>query len=147
MDPAYISALAALCGSVIGGFTSLAASWITQNTQARTQQRQADMTQRQQLYKSFMQEAARLYADALMTDKAEPANLVSLYAMMSEMRMVSAPAVVKCADAVVRRIIDTYLDDDKTLRDIRKELDDERFDMLRPFSEECRDDLRHQMWN
>ena len=35
MDPAYISAIAALAGSAIGGLTSLAASWLSQNVQAR----------------------------------------------------------------------------------------------------------------
>jgi len=39
MDTAYFSAIAALSGSVIGGLTSLAASWVTQNAQARMEQR------------------------------------------------------------------------------------------------------------
>jgi hypothetical protein len=146
MDPAYISAIAALSGSVIGGFTSLAASWISQNAQARMQQRLADKTLRQQLYKSFIEEASRLYADALVTDKAEVTNLVSLYAMVSRMRISSEPPVVQCADAVVRRIIETYLAPNQTFRDIRNELDDGRVDVLRPFSEACRQDLREHPW-
>jgi len=145
MDPAYISALAALSGSVIGGCTSLAASWLSQNVQARTQQRLADKTLRQQLYKSFIDEASRLYADALMTDKGALSNLVALYAMVSRMRVLSAPPVVHCADAVVRRIIDTYLEPNKSLRDLRDSLDDDRIDMLRPFSEACREDLGDQL--
>jgi hypothetical protein len=35
MDPAYLSALAALAGSTIGGLTSLTASWLTQHVQFR----------------------------------------------------------------------------------------------------------------
>ena len=38
MNAAYISALAALAGSVIGGLTSLLTSWLTQRTQARAQE-------------------------------------------------------------------------------------------------------------
>ena len=34
MNPAYISALAALAGSIIGGLTSLATSWISQRSQS-----------------------------------------------------------------------------------------------------------------
>jgi hypothetical protein len=34
MDSAYFSAFAALTGSVIGGLTSLATSWLTEHTQA-----------------------------------------------------------------------------------------------------------------
>src|SRR5215468_6310594 len=35
MDPAYLSAFAALAGSTIGGLTSLTASWLTQHVQFR----------------------------------------------------------------------------------------------------------------
>jgi hypothetical protein len=38
MNPAYISALAALAGSVIGGLTSLATSWLAQRTQVRARE-------------------------------------------------------------------------------------------------------------
>ena len=37
MNPAYISALAALAGSVIGGLTTFAAAWVTQRQQANVQ--------------------------------------------------------------------------------------------------------------
>jgi hypothetical protein len=37
MNIAYLSALAVLAGSIIGGVTSLAASWISQNSQIRAQ--------------------------------------------------------------------------------------------------------------
>jgi len=37
MEPATISALAALAGATIGGVTSFAATWLTQRTQARIQ--------------------------------------------------------------------------------------------------------------
>jgi hypothetical protein len=37
MDPAYISAFTALAGSVVGGLTSLGASWLTQRKQVMAQ--------------------------------------------------------------------------------------------------------------
>jgi hypothetical protein len=64
MDSAYVSAIAALAGSVIGGVTSLAATWLSQNAQARAQQIMNDKSQRQDLYKAFIEEASNLYADA-----------------------------------------------------------------------------------
>jgi len=39
MDSAFISAFAALGGALIGGLTSFATSWLTQQAQAREQQR------------------------------------------------------------------------------------------------------------
>lgn len=142
MDTAYISAIAALSGSVIGGLTSLAASWVTQNAQAQIEQRIQDKTRRQELYKTFIEEASKLYGDALMTDKAEISNLVDLYAMVSRMRILSAPPVVQAADDVVRLIVETYFEPSKTLRELREIMKGGHIDPLRDFSETCRHDLR-----
>jgi hypothetical protein len=141
VDTAYISAIAALSGSVIGGLTSLAASWVTQNAQARIEQRLQDKSRRQELYKKFIEEASKLYGDALMTDKAEISNLVDLYAMVSRMRILSTPAVVQAADDVVRLIVETYFEPNKTLRELREIMRSEHIDPLRTFSETCRNDL------
>ena len=142
MDTAYISAIAALSGSVIGGLTSLAASWLSQSAQARAQQVIQDKSRRQELYKAFIEDASRLYGEALMTDKAEISNLVGLYAMVSRMRIHSAPPVAEAADDVVRLIIQTYFEPNKTLYDVREITKSGHIDPLRTFSEVCRDDLR-----
>ena len=77
-----------------------------------------------------------------MTDKAEITNLVNLYAMISRMRVLSAPSVVHAGDAVVRLIVETYFEPNKTLRELREILRSGHIDPLREFSEACRDDLR-----
>lgn len=141
MDTAYVSALAALSGSVIGGLTSLAASWLTQNVQARTQQLIEDKSRRQKLYKSFVEEASRLYGDALVSDRAEVANLVGLYAMVSRMRILSSSRVVQSAEKVVGAIVETYFSPNKSLRDLRGAINSDDMDLLRHFSEACREDL------
>ena len=71
MDVAYVSALAALAGSAIRGLTSLAASWLTQHVQFSSQQRAVNRNRREELYKNFIEEASRLYADAFAHHKAE----------------------------------------------------------------------------
>ncbi len=43
MDAAYISALAALTGTAIGGLTSFATSWTTQHAQFKAQRIAAEM--------------------------------------------------------------------------------------------------------
>ena len=118
MDPAYLSAFAALAGSTIGGLTSLTASWLTQHVQFSAQQRASDLSRREELYKNFIEEASRWYADAFEHDKAEVANLVNLYALVSRMRVLSSPRIVENADRVVRVIIETYLAPNKTFRDV-----------------------------
>ena len=142
MDAAYLSAAAALSGSVIGGLTSLAASWMSQNAHARAQQAIAERVRRQALYKSFIEEASRLYGKALGTDKGEVTDFVDLYAMVSRMRVLSTPAVVRSAEAIVELIIDTYFEPNKTLRDLRPADGERPLDLLKAFSEVCRDELR-----
>jgi hypothetical protein len=71
MDAAYVSAFAALAGSAIGVLTSLAASWLTQHVQFSAQERAGNRSRREDLYKSFIEEASRWYADAFAHDKAE----------------------------------------------------------------------------
>ena len=142
MEPAYLSAFAALAGSTIGGLTSLAASWLTQHSQFSAQQRAQDLSRRKELYKNFIEEAARWYADAFAHDTAEVANLVNLYALASRMRVLSSPRIVENADRVVRVIIETYLAPNKTFRDVVELLDNDALNPLRAFSDACREELR-----
>ena len=144
MDPAYVTAFAALAGSVIGGLTSLAASWLNQSFDFKVQRLAQDMNQRVELYKNFIEEASRCYADAYEHDKADVSNLVNLYALVSRMRVRSSPNIVEQADRVVRVIIETYLGPNKTLRDVLEILDNDALNPLRESSNACRDELRER---
>jgi len=144
MEPVYFSAFAALAGSLIGGLTSLTASWLTQHVQFQAQQRASDLSRRQELYKAFIEEAARWHADAFAHDTADVANLVNLYALVSRMRVLSSPQIVASADHVIRVIIETYLAPNKTFHDVRDILDNEAMNPLRDFSNACREELQRR---
>src|SRR5215469_4633375 len=101
MDTAYVSAFAALGGSAIGGATSFAAAWITQRQQANVQLLLQEKTRRQDLYKQFIDDASKLYVDSLIHDQTQIPPLVSLYALVNKIRVVSSPGVAKRADKVV----------------------------------------------
>ena len=64
MEAAYIPALAALAGTVIGGLTSFAPSWATLRAPTRAQRRANEADKREGLFGRFLEEAAKLYADA-----------------------------------------------------------------------------------
>ena len=142
MEPAYLSALAALAGSTIGGLTSLTASWLTQHVQFRTQLRTSNLNRREQLYEQFIEEAAKLYTEAYEHNEAATSKLVNLYALASKMRVLSSPRIIENADRVVRVIIETYLAPNKTFRDVVEFLDNDAMDPLRAFSDACREELR-----
>jgi hypothetical protein len=93
MDSATISALAALSGAVIGGVTSFGTSWLSQQTQAKVQARAHKLSQREELYKHFIETASKAHADSLARQAAnigEITQLVDLYALVSMMRVISS---------------------------------------------------------
>ena len=64
MDTAILSASAGLIGSLIGGGSTFAASWVTQHRLLGTQTRMHHIGQRQKLYSEFIIEATRCWAEA-----------------------------------------------------------------------------------
>jgi hypothetical protein len=142
MNPAYLPAVAALAGSAIGGLTSFASAWLTQHRQDRARSLSQDKARRQKLYKQFIDEASKLYADALVHNEAEVSALVSVYALVSRMRVLSSSAVVEKAEAVLRMIVDTYFEPNKTFPELHNLLNTHPMDPLRAFSEECRAELQ-----
>ena len=141
MDAAYVSAFAALLGSIIGGLTSLGASWVSQNAQARTQQVLGDKSRRQEHYRVFIEEAAKLYGDALASQNLDVAKVIGLYAMASRMRVLSSDLVFEHAEKVIQAIVDTYFERNRDVADLRGEMHSHKLDPLRSFSEVAREDL------
>ena len=87
MDTAYISALAALAGTAIGGLTSFATSWTTQQAQARAQRLTAEKEARAALFGRFLDEAAKLYSDALQNRRDDITALIGIYALINRIRL------------------------------------------------------------
>ena len=103
MDVAYLSAASALAGSVVGGLTASLTTWITQRSQARSAYLSREMTRRDELYKDFIVAASRAYGDALVSSEPQIQDLISLYAMVSRMRVQSEAKTVASARARVEK--------------------------------------------
>ena len=145
METAYLSAIAALAGSAVGGLTSLTASLLMQRAQFSSQQLAHDIGRRGDLYKDFIEEASKTFADAIEHDVADASKLVRLYALVSRMRVLSSQVVIDEADRVMKRIVETYQSPNKSLRDlVAHDRESDVLDPLRDFSNACRDELRMQ---
>ena len=142
MDAAYISAFAALAGTAVGGLTSFATSWITQQAQARAQRLAAEREARAALFGRFLDEAAKLYSDALQSRRDDLTGLIGIYALTNRIRLVSSPQVVEAADTVCRIIVDAYLAPNMSMADMRANWIDRHVDPLRDFSEAGRQELQ-----
>ena len=141
MDNSIISVLAALTGAAVGGLTSGIANWINHRSQVRAQWLNHEMNRRQILYKDFIEEASKCYIDALQHNEADIPGLVGLYAKLSRMRVLSSALVVDHAEKVARKVLDTYLEPDKSFFELREMAIDGSMDLLRGFSSACHDEF------
>ena len=141
IDSGYIAALAALGGAALGGLTSFATSWTTLRTQMKAQRRDTSKSSRQKLYKIFIDNVAKIYGDALIHDKLETTGLIDLHALVSQMRIVSSGPVIETAVNVVKVITETYSQPNKSPEEIEAMISNGSVDILRSFSEACRDEL------
>jgi hypothetical protein len=140
MNAAYVSAFAALAGSLIGGLTTFAAAWVTQRQQANVQWLLQEKTRRQELYQQFIEEASKLYVDALFHDQAQIPSLVSLrFDQQNEGRLHPR----RCRTGRQARSNDRrYLFlPNKTLPELRAMTESGALDFLREFSEACHEEL------
>jgi len=145
MDSGYITAFAALGGAALGGLTSFATSWTTLRIQMKSQRSASSKSRRQKLYKAFIDDAARIYGDALIHDKLETTGLIDLHALVSRMRIVSSRPVIETAVNVVKVITETYSQPNKSPEEIEAMISNGSVDILRSFSEACRDEFEQSL--
>jgi hypothetical protein len=142
MHLAHLSGLAAFAGSAVGALISLLSSWLIKTHEARAKRVLEHKFGRQRLYAQFIEETSKLYVDALVRDQAEASAMVSVYALISKMRMASDASVVESAEAVIRTILTTYSRPNKTFPELQNLMLDRGFvDPLLTFSEVSRDEL------
>jgi hypothetical protein len=109
--------------------------------QANAQQRAHDVSIREDLYKEFIEEASKSYADAIQRTEMEAATIVRLYALVNRMRVLSSEPVIEQANSIIRLIMDTYCAPNRTLRDEADRMQTGGLDPLRAFGEACRHEL------
>ena len=143
MEASAISALAALTGTAVGGMTSVAANWLSNRSQIRAQWVQHEKNHRQTLYRDFIDEAAKCYISALQHDQADAdiPSLVGLYAKLGRTRVLSSRPVVHSAEHNAKKIMDTYLEPDRSFVELRDMARTGAIDLLAEFSDACREEF------
>src|ERR1700752_2702862 len=100
MDAAFISAVSALAGSVVGGLTSGLTNWLNQRAQTRAALVTHALSRREDLFRDFMLAASKAYGEAMVSNEPQIPELVELYGMISRMRTMSLARTVACAERV-----------------------------------------------
>ena len=144
MDAGYVTALAGLAGALIGSLANVVTAWATHSSQLRDKQQGADYARKQTLFSDFIAEASRLFADALSNERDDATDLVGLYALVANMRLVAPGRIVTAAEDAMKAIVEAYLAPNRTLREIRALAQEGELDFLSKFGEECRSHLARQ---
>jgi hypothetical protein len=140
MNNAYMSAIAALAGSAVGALASFATTWLTLHSHERAERFAQAMTRREHLYGEFIEEASKLSTDAIIHQLDEPSKFVRLYALVGNLRLCASPEVIVKAEEVMRLILEIYNRPNIDFRNLAAR-DENETDLLREFSEACREDL------
>jgi hypothetical protein len=143
MDVAYISALSALAGSVVGGLTSGMTTWVSNSAQARTARLANDRSRRQDLFRDFIVAASKLYGEALTSSEPPKIDeLVGIYALISRMRVLCTARTVQRADHIMIATVEAFFAANKTVQELHELMKNgSGIDPLREFSEAAREEL------
>ena len=143
MDIAYISALSALAGSVVGGLTAGITTWLNGRSQARASRLVADLARRQELFKDFIVAASKTYAEALVSTEPNIQEAVTLWAMVSRMRVLCSSSTTASAEKVMRLTMETFFSPPRTTAELHDLIKGGvGIDPLQEFSEAAREELR-----
>ena len=140
IQPAVITAFAAVAGSMVGGLASFATTFFTQRYQARHDLLSRDVANREELYAQFIKEAANLYVDSLGRTLENPASLIGLYSLVGRIRLIGTDKVLSAAEAIADSIVDSYRRPPATFDDVHRVAREGHVDPLRAFTEACREE-------
>jgi hypothetical protein len=140
MDPALITGMAAVRGSLAGASASIATTWMTQRSQKIREHAQSELRRRETLYGEFVTEVSRLTGDALEHSLEHPDTLAKLYGLFGRMLLISSAPVVKAAEECCHYLVDLY-SKTATQEDIVATLRETSAHPLTAFGAACRDEL------
>lgn len=147
MDPALLSALSAILGSLVGGSASVGTAWVTQKAQTTRELMTTEIRKRESLYGEFIAECSKLLIDSLDNTLDNPSKLLALYAIANRIRLTSTDEVLKAAEHTMMRIVKQFLEPSMTEDAVRERAlaytrDSQALeDPIKPFAEACRKEL------
>jgi hypothetical protein len=141
MDVSYVTALAALGGTTLGGFTSFATQWTTMRSERKSKDSSNSRARRRTVYKKFIEESSKMYGDALVHNVMDFPGLIGLYSLISMMRVISSQTVIDHAVQVAQKIAAIYNQPNRTLAELEAMIETDAVDLLQPFSDACRREL------
>jgi hypothetical protein len=141
MDLTWVSALSGVLGSLVGGSVTFATALVTQKTVSKRELIREEMNKRQALYKEFIDACAKRLLDAFAHQLETPEPMLSVYALLSHIRLTASKPVLLEAERLLARIAEQYFSEPLTVAEVRLLARSQGADPLRAFGEACRAEL------
>jgi hypothetical protein len=143
MNEAFISAVAALTGSALGGLTPMISNYLIQRGLTERELLTRELAERQNLYSEFIRFGTTVYVKAL---TSEPKNenvedLVALYALLNRIRLYSSASVIAAAQDFAATVTQKYGRAALSIEDLKIATLKPHVDPLSAFSLQCRQEL------
>ena len=143
MDSTFITALAGVLGSLVGGSATVATTWVTQRTLSKRELLRTEIRRRENLYGEFISECSKRVIDSFerILDKSE--NLLSMYELLNRIRLCASDTILREAEQVLKLITEQYFSSNLSLEELRALVrKGGNEDPLRRFAEACRSELK-----
>jgi hypothetical protein len=144
LGPTLVTGVAAVAGTLLGGLSSFATTYVTQRRQGHAERVLKDLERREDLYAKFNELGSNLALDALEHPLDDPRKLVGIAALAGRIRLTSSTEVLAAAEAVIDHLIETYRRPPVDLREVMRVGPREFMAPLTAFTQACRQE-RHDM--
>ena len=141
MDSGLLATFSALAGTAIGAVSSLATTWMTTTSQARAARLAAERAKREEIYGRFMDELARLYANALKEVGVDYERLTTAYALSGRISLYASEPVAEAADRAMRYVVDLALGPVRSPEEVRVMMETAEANVIAAFASACRREL------
>ena len=138
LDTNVVTALAAICGSIVGGLASFATTYFTQRHQISRERIARELERREAIYVDLIEQAAEMFADSLDKHLEDFGHLVHLTATLGRIRLMSDREVIDAAEGVLSSIIRSYQRPAVTADTFLDESNKDFREPLLLFAEACR---------
>jgi hypothetical protein len=140
VDPALVTGVTAVVGTLLGGMTSFATSYLTQGRQTRAGRILRELDRREDVYARFNELASELALDAIEHSLDDPRKLIGLSALVGRIRLASSPSVLQAAEVVVDFLLETYQRPAQDVHALVRQAPREMMEPLTAFTVACRDE-------
>ena len=143
MDTALVTAMAGVLGSLVGGSSTVAATWVSQRTLSRRDLLRSEIQKRESLYGEFIKECSSSVVDSIERKLEKPETLLPIYERLNRIRLCASDAVLREAEQALIAVTERYFGPNLSLEQVREIIrGGQADDPLRGFAEACRAELK-----